>query len=57
LISAIGADRGPRRIDLGQIVGDGATYSFVVRGLDPRIHQSSKEIFTKQDGLPGQARQ
>jgi hypothetical protein len=31
--------------------------SFVIRGLDPRIHQSSKEIFTKRDGLPGQARQ
>jgi hypothetical protein len=28
----------------------------VMRGLDPRIHQSSQESF-KGDGLPGQARQ
>jgi ABC-type molybdate transport system substrate-binding protein len=28
----------------------------VMRGLDPRIHQSSKESF-EEDGLPGQARQ
>jgi hypothetical protein len=28
----------------------------VMRGLDPRIHQSSKDSF-EEDGLPGQARQ
>jgi hypothetical protein len=28
----------------------------VMRGLDPRIHQSLKESF-EEDGLPGQARQ
>jgi hypothetical protein len=29
---------------------------FVIRGLDPRIHQSLKES-CEEDGLPGQARQ
>jgi hypothetical protein len=52
LILEIGAERGRMRIDLGQIVGDGSTYSFVIRGLDPRIHHLHEE-----DGLPGQARQ
>jgi hypothetical protein len=28
----------------------------VMRGLDPRIHQPSKDSF-EEDGLPGQARQ
>jgi hypothetical protein len=28
----------------------------VMRGLDPRIHPSSKES-SEEDGLPGQARQ
>jgi hypothetical protein len=32
------------------------TGAFVIRGLDPRIHQSSKKAFLS-DGLPGQARQ
>jgi hypothetical protein len=26
-----------------------------MRGLDPRIHQSSRKAFSKVDGLPGQA--
>src|SRR5438046_1933952 len=42
LILAIGAGHGSRRIDLGQIVGDGSTYSFVIRGLDP-AYPSSQE--------------
>jgi hypothetical protein len=25
----------------------------VMRGLDPRIHQSSKDVFWEDDGLPG----
>jgi len=29
----------------------------VMRGLDPRIHQSSRDAFFEADGLPGQARQ
>jgi hypothetical protein len=29
----------------------------VVRGLDPRIHPLREKLFTKIDGLPGQARQ
>jgi hypothetical protein len=32
------------------------TGEIVIRGLDPRIHQSSKKPFLN-DGLPGQARQ
>jgi hypothetical protein len=35
---------------------DEANPSFVMRGLDPRIHQPSQESF-EVDGLPGQARQ
>jgi hypothetical protein len=35
---------------------DGANWYFVMRGLDPRIHQSSQDSF-EGDGLPGQARQ
>jgi hypothetical protein len=40
-------------LDLKQIVArfEPTANSFVMRGLDPRIHLSSKE------GLPGQARQ
>src|SRR5216684_1036021 len=48
LISGIGAGHCSRRVDLGQFVGDGSTYSFVMRGLDPRIHHLHEE-----DGLPG----
>jgi hypothetical protein len=29
----------------------------VMRGLDPRIHQSSQDALFEKDGLPGQARQ
>jgi hypothetical protein len=29
----------------------------VMRGLDPRIHRSSKMFFVKKDGLPDQVRQ
>src|SRR5262249_31617888 len=29
----------------------------VTRGLDPRVHHSLQELFAKEDGLPGQARQ
>src|SRR5882672_3284093 len=42
LILEIGAERGSQRIDLGQIVGDGSTYSFVIRGLDPAYPSSSR---------------
>jgi hypothetical protein len=47
-----GAGRCGLRVDLGQLLDDGSTYSFVMRGLDPRIHHLHEE-----DGLPGQARQ
>jgi hypothetical protein len=33
-----------------------AASTFVIRGLDPRIHPTSQESF-EEDGLPGQARQ
>ena len=33
-----------------------ADIQHVMRGLDPRIHQTSQESF-EEDGLPGQARQ
>jgi hypothetical protein len=29
----------------------------IIRGLEPRIHQSSQNPFFEEDGLPGQARQ
>src|SRR5258705_10656870 len=32
----------------------GTTHSVVIRGLDPRIHQSSQGAFFGADGLPGQ---
>jgi hypothetical protein len=35
----------------------GSCHQFVMRGLDPRIHLLRKKVFTKKDGLPGQARQ
>jgi hypothetical protein len=35
---------------------EAGTHSFVMRGLDPRIHPSSQKFF-EEDGLPGQARQ
>jgi hypothetical protein len=44
-------DQAPARAGLALL------YQFIVmRGLDPRIHQSSQESF-EEDGLPGQARQ
>src|SRR4051794_20066670 len=58
-----GADRaiiayGMVSIWLMKVKGDRelSKHSFVMRGLDPRIHQSSQESF-QGDGLPGQARQ
>jgi hypothetical protein len=36
---------------------DGSCRQLVMRGLDPRIHLLRKKVFTKMDGLPGQARQ
>jgi hypothetical protein len=52
-----GAGRCGLRVDLGQFLDDGSTYSFVMRGLDPRIHSIFKKNFHEADGLPGQARQ
>jgi hypothetical protein len=52
-----GAEHRCQRIDLGQFLDDGSTYSFVMRGLDPRIHSIFKKNFHEADGLPGQARQ
>jgi hypothetical protein len=49
LILAIGAGRGSRRVDLGQFVGDGSTYSVVMRGLDPRIHHLHESLSKKMD--------
>src|SRR5437762_1033912 len=43
-ISGIGAGHDGRRVDLGQCLDDGSTYSFVMRGLDPRIHRFSNEF-------------
>jgi hypothetical protein len=65
LILEIGAERGRMRVDLGQIAGDGSTRSFVIRGLDPRIHhlhesRSKKmdcRVISREDALRAFARQ
>jgi hypothetical protein len=61
-----GADAGTLKTRMDVLIRDqeaswhghigGANWLFVMRGLDPRIHPSSKE-FCEEDGLPGQARQ
>jgi hypothetical protein len=46
----------PLRRGEGSRIHHASTFEFVMPGLDPGIHPSSRESF-EEDGLPGQARQ